>query len=157
MYRQPVPPQTGADQSRCSNVVNNAGWVSAVNSGNATVSATVGGTIGTSVSHHRFPIHNRGGVATVVPGNSMTRPIWEPTAAARLTNISASGTPAYSSAGMFGGTLYLDGNSTMATLFGAFPAGVPTNANPPPIAVWEKVDTGLSEQRRFCWLGCQRH
>jgi hypothetical protein len=65
----------------------------------------------------------------------------------------ASGTPTYSSAGMFGGSLYLDGNSTMTTLSGAFPLGVPTNASPYTIAVWEKIDTGCPNNGGFVGWG----
>ena len=64
-----------------------------------------------------------------------------------------SGTPAYSSAGKFGGALYLDGNSTMTTLSGTFPIGVPVNANPYTIAVWEKVDNGCPNNGGFVGWG----
>jgi autotransporter-associated beta strand protein len=65
----------------------------------------------------------------------------------------ASGAPVYSSAGKFGGALYLDGSSTMNTLSGAFPSGVPTNANAYTIAVWEKVDMGCPNNGGFVGWG----
>ena len=152
-----VPATSAATNWSSSNpsvlTVNNAGLLSAVNSGNATVSATVGGTIGTSVSISVSP-STTGIVATVGywqfndPANLGTD-----SSGSANTLISASGTPVYSSAGMFGGALYLDGNSTMATLSGAFPTGVPTNANPYTIAVWEKVDTGCPNNGGFVGWG----
>jgi autotransporter-associated beta strand protein len=56
------------------------------------------------------------------------------------TLITGVGSPQYSSAGKFGGALYLDGNSTMKT--SAFPKGVPTNNAPYSLACWVKPDTG---------------
>lgn len=57
------------------------------------------------------------------------------------TLVPATGTPAYSASGVSGGALYLDGASTMNT-GGGFPTGVPTDASPYTIAVWERVDAG---------------
>jgi hypothetical protein len=132
--------------------VNSTGLITAVTSGNARVSAAVGGTIGTSDS------------ITVSPFNAgiVTVGYWQFNDSANLgidssglgnTLTTASGTPTYSSAGMFGGALYLDGNSTMSTLSGAFPIGVPTNANAYTIAVWEKVDTGCPNNGGFVGWG----
>ena len=60
---------------------------------------------------------------------------------------------AYSSNGKFGGALYLNGNSTLTTLSGAFPRGVPTGANAYTIAVWEKVDSGCPNNGGFVGWG----
>ncbi len=59
----------------------------------------------------------------------------------------------YSSAGKFGGALYLDGNSTLTTLSGAFPSGVPTGGSAYTIAVWEKADTGCPNNGGFVGWG----
>jgi autotransporter-associated beta strand protein len=64
----------------------------------------------------------------------------------------ATGAPIYG-AGKFGGALYLDGGSTMNTLSGAFPIGVPTNNAPYTIAVWEKVDAGCANTGGFVGWG----
>ncbi len=69
----------------------------------------------------------------------------------------ASGTPIYSNAGKFGGALYLDGNSTMSTPSGLFPVGVPVNASPYSIAVWEKVDTGCPNTGGFVGWGASSY
>ncbi len=133
--------------------VNSSGLVTAVNVGNATVSATVGGVIGTSASIM---------VSSTNVGNAVTVGYWQFNNSADLgfdgsglgNNLTtATGTPTYSSAGMFGGALYLDGNSTMSTLSGAFPVGVPTGANPYTIAVWEKIDSGCPNNGGFAGWG----
>ncbi len=135
--------------------VNGSGLITAGNAGNATVSATVGGVIGTSL------------VITVAPSVSLTSSngtvaYWQFDLSGSLgadssglnnTITTASGAPVYSGAGMFGGALYLDGNSTMNTLSGAFPLGVPANANPYSIAVWEKIDTGCPNNGGFVGWG----
>ena len=41
-------------------------------------------------------------------------------------------------------SLYLDGITTLGTLSGSFPTGVPTGANPYTVAAWIKADTGCS-------------
>ena len=69
------------------------------------------------------------------------------------TLTTASGNPVYSSAGKFGGALYLNGSSTMTTLSGAFPHGVPTNASSFTIAVWEKADAGCPNNGGFVGWG----
>ena len=56
------------------------------------------------------------------------------------TLITSAGTPAYSSAGKFGGALYLNGTSSMKVT--SFPQGVPTNNAPYSIACWVKADVG---------------
>ena len=65
------------------------------------------------------------------------------------------GHPVYSSAGKFGGALYLDGGSTLASFSGMFPAGLPTNASPFSLAVWEKVDTGCPNNGGFIGWGIE--
>jgi hypothetical protein len=137
--------------------VNGTGLITAVGAGNATVSATVGGTTGTSASisvsaTHIGPIVTVGywqfnnsadlGLDSSGLGNNLT---------------TASGTPTYSSAGKFGGALYLDGNSTMSTLSGAFPIDVPTNAEPYTIAVWEKIDAGCPNNGGFVGWGANAY
>jgi hypothetical protein len=132
--------------------VDNAGVITAVGPGTATVSATVAGTTGTSalitvsgsnagnitVGYWQFNVSGNLGGDSSGLGNDLT---------------TASGAPTYSSAGLFGGALYLDGNSTMTTLSGAFPIGVPTNANPYSIAVWEKADAGCPNNGGFIGWG----
>jgi hypothetical protein len=54
--------------------------------------------------------------------------------------VTASGVPQHSSAGKFGGTLYLNGSSTLTV--SGFPKGVPTNNSPYTIACWFKPETG---------------
>ena len=122
--------------------VDGKGLLTAVGSGAATVSATLNGVTGTS------------GVITVSVTNraaGITVAYWQFNNATNLgldssrlgnTLTTATGAPVYSSAGKFGGTLYLDGASTLTTLGGTFPAGVPVGASPYTIAVWEKADTG---------------
>jgi hypothetical protein len=151
-------PMTGAAtnwNSSNTNVlaVNSAGLITAVGVGNATIRATVGGVIGTSAS---ITVSSSTVVVVTTVG------YWQFTNSANLgidssglgNNLTtASGTPSYSSAGMFGGSLYLNGSSTMSTLSGAFPIGVPTNANPYTIAVWEKIDTGCPNNGGFVGWG----
>ncbi|HWY74334.1 MAG TPA: LamG-like jellyroll fold domain-containing protein, partial [Verrucomicrobiae bacterium] len=134
--------------------VNNAGLITAIGSGNSTVSATVAGTIGTSASISVSGSNTNSGGITVG--------YWQFNNPANLGSDSsglgndlttASGTPTYSSNGMFGGAVYLNGSSTMTTVSGAFPIGVPTNASPYSIAVWEKVDTGCPNNGGFVGWG----
>ncbi len=66
------------------------------------------------------------------------------------TLIGAAGTPAYNAAGKFGGSLYLDGNSTMTNA--VFPKGVPTGSSPYTIALWEK-DNGSPANGGFVGWG----
>ncbi|HEV7923937.1 MAG TPA: LamG-like jellyroll fold domain-containing protein, partial [Verrucomicrobiae bacterium] len=133
--------------------VSDAGVITGVGSGNATVSAMLGGTTGTSPSIT---------VTGSQSGPIVTVGYWQFDNSADLgidssglgNNLAtASGTPTYSSAGKFGGALYLDGNSTMTTLSGAFPLDVPTGANPYTIAVWEKIDTGCPNNGGFIGWG----
>ncbi len=122
--------------------VSGNGVITAVSVGTATISAMLNGIKGTSPA------------ITVVHTNraaAITVAYWQFNNSANLgldsgsfgnTLTAASGSPVYSSAGLFGGALYLDGASTMTTLSGAFPAAVPVGANPYTIAVWEKTDSG---------------
>lgn len=48
------------------------------------------------------------------------------------------GAPAYTNAGVFGGAVYLNGNSFFTR--SVFPAGIPTGSSPYTIALWEKDD-----------------
>ncbi len=133
--------------------VNSSGLITAQSAGTATVSATVGGTVGTSASIT---------VSSTSEGPIVTVGYWQFNDSADLgldssglgNNLTtASGTPTFSSAGMFGGALYLDGNSTMTTLSGAFPIDVPTNGAPYTIAVWEKIAAGCPNNGGFVGWG----
>jgi uncharacterized repeat protein (TIGR03806 family) len=128
--------------------VNGQGMVTAVGGGSATVSATVKGVTGTS--------------AVINVTGAMTVGYWQFNNSTNLgadssgqsnTLTTATGSPAYSSAGKFGGALYLNGTSTMSNLSGVFPVGVPVNANPYTIAVWEKIDTGCPNNGGFVGWG----
>ncbi len=59
----------------------------------------------------------------------------------------------YSSAGKFGGALYLNGSTTLTTLSGAFPSRLPTGTNAYTIAVWEKADTNCPNNGGFVGWG----
>ncbi len=61
------------------------------------------------------------------------------------------GSPQYSANGKFGGSLYLNGSSTMGTLSGAFPTGVPTGAAPYTVAAYIRAETNCNI--RGGWLG----
>ena len=61
------------------------------------------------------------------------------------------GTPQYSAAGRFGGALYLNGSTTLGTLSGGFPAGVPTGAAPYTVSAFIKVESGCPTQGG--WIG----
>ncbi len=128
--------------------VNDAGLITPVGGGSATVSATFGGVTGTS------------GLISVSPIQTVA--YWQFNNSANLgadssglgnTLATATGTPVYSSTGKFGGSLYLDGNSTMTTLSGNFPLYVPTGASPYTIAVWEKTDVGCPVDGGFIGWG----
>ena len=69
------------------------------------------------------------------------------------TNTNGSSGSPFSTDGKFGGALYLNGNSTLTTLSGAFPSGAPTGAGPYTIAVWEKVDSGCPNNGGFVGWG----
>jgi len=56
-----------------------------------------------------------------------------------------------SSGGPFGGALYLDGGSTLGTLSGSFPAGVPIGGNPYTVACFVKADPASSPSGG--WIG----
>ncbi len=132
--------------------VDPTGLITAVGGGSATVSATVGGVVQSSPSIN---------VSTPSAG-SVTVGYWQFSNPTNLgfdssglsnTLTTASGTPFYTNNGMFGGAVYLDGNSTMTTLSGAFPIGVPINASPYTIAVWERVDAGCPNNGGFIGWG----
>ena len=59
----------------------------------------------------------------------------------------------YSSTGKFGGSLYLNGNTTLKMLSGGVPGGLPTGNSPYTIAVWEKADTGCPNNGGFVGWG----
>lgn len=121
--------------------VNTNGIVIAAGPGSASVTATFDGITGTSTVIS---------VTAPIAGN-VTVGYWQFNSSVNLgfdssgygnELVTASGSPVYSSTGPFGGSLYLDGNSTLTTATGLLPTGTPTNANPYTIAVWEKVDNG---------------
>ena len=133
--------------------VSSSGLITSVGAGTATVSATVNGVSGTSPL---ITVSSTNAVSLITVGywqfnNSANLGLDSSAFGNNLTT--ASGTPTYSSAGMFGGALYLDGGSTMTTLSGAFPNGVPTGSNPFSIALWEKVDTGCPNNGGFVGWG----
>jgi len=55
------------------------------------------------------------------------------------------------SGGPFAGALYLDGSTTLGTVSGLFPAGVPTGGNPYTVACFVKADPGSSPNGG--WIG----
>ena len=65
--------------------------------------------------------------------------------------VTASGSPAYSSDGKYGGALYLDGASTL-NVGGSFPVGVPTGSSPFTVSAWIKPTTQCAVQRGG-WVG----
>ena len=54
------------------------------------------------------------------------------------------GAVAYGPAKFGAASLYLNGSTTLGTLSGSFPTGVPIGANPYTVAAWIKADTGCS-------------
>jgi BspA type Leucine rich repeat region (6 copies)/Concanavalin A-like lectin/glucanases superfamily len=52
------------------------------------------------------------------------------------------GDPVSFGPGRFGSALYVDGTTTLGTVSGAFPVGVPTGAAPYTVAAWVKADSG---------------
>ncbi|HEY3861253.1 MAG TPA: LamG-like jellyroll fold domain-containing protein [Verrucomicrobiae bacterium] len=152
----PLLPSLVAWASGNANVltVDSNGVVTAVGPGSATISATLGSLTRSSVS-----------ITVTVPSggaNNGTVAYWQFNNSANLGLDSSgsgnalttgSGAPVYSSTGMFGGSLYLNGNSAMTMLSGAFPLGVPTGANSCTIAVWEKVDAGCPNNGGFVGWG----
>ncbi len=132
--------------------VTSSGAITAVSAGNATVSATIAGVTGTSTL---ITVASNSAPSTITVG------YWQFNNSGNLgfdsssfsNNLkTASGTPTFTN-GLFGGALYLDGASTMNTLSGAFPVGVPTNNLPYTIAVWEKVDAGCPNNGGFVGWG----
>ncbi|HUA68264.1 MAG TPA: LamG-like jellyroll fold domain-containing protein [Candidatus Saccharimonadales bacterium] len=85
------------------------------------------------------------------------RPNWMDWTIAFWVKTTATGSGAepsgYSSAGKFGGSLYLNGSTTLKTLSGAFPGGLPTGNSPYTIAVWEKADSGCPNNGGFVGWG----
>ena len=61
------------------------------------------------------------------------------------------GSPQYSASGKFGGALYLNGSSTLGTLSGVFPSGVPTGAAPYTVAAYIRAETNCSTKGG--WIG----
>jgi len=61
------------------------------------------------------------------------------------------GTPQYAAVGRFGGALYLNGSTTLGTLSGQFPSGVPTGAAPYTVSAYIKADAGCPSQGG--WIG----
>jgi hypothetical protein len=128
--------------------VNNAGVITPISPGSATITATFEGISGTSgfitvspiqtVGYWQFNNPTNLGADSSGLGNNLT---------------TASGEPTYSSTGRFGGSLYLDGSSTMTTLSGEFPLYVPVGASPYSIAVWEKTDVGCPVDGGFIGWG----
>jgi hypothetical protein len=128
--------------------VSGSGLITPVGNGNATVSATYDGVTGTSTLITVSPIQTVGywqfnnpanlGADSSGLGNNLT---------------TASGAPTYSSTGKFGGSLYLNGASTMTTLSGAFPLYIPVGASPYTIAVWERTDVGCPIDGGFIGWG----
>ena len=132
--------------------VSSSGLITAVGTGSATISATLAGITGTSAAIN---------VASFLPG-SVTVAYWQFSDPTHLgfdssgnsnTLTTATGTPTNIGSGMFPSALYLDGNSTMTTLSGNFPVGIPTNANAFTIAVWEKADAGCPNNGGFVGWG----
>jgi autotransporter-associated beta strand protein len=142
----------------------------------ATISAVLGGSQGfTKSGAGTLALNNTNNYtgATIISGGMLQLPAsppipsgtvgyWQFNNSANLgadtggqgnTLKTASGTPAYSGAGKFGGALYLDGSSTMNTLSGTFPSGVPTSSAAYTIAVWERIDTGCSGTGGFIGWG----
>lgn len=84
------------------------------------------------------------------------RPNWMDWSIAFWLKTTATGggsSSGYSSTGKFGSSLYLNGSTTLTTLSGAFPNGLPTGNSPYTIAVWEKADTGCPNNGGFVGWG----
>ena len=70
--------------------------------------------------------------------------------------IGSGSTPSgYSSTGKFGGSVYLNGNTTLKTLSGSVPNGLPTGNSPYTIAVWEKAASGCPNNGGFVGWGSE--
>ncbi len=69
----------------------------------------------------------------------------------------ASGQLVYTNDGPSGGSVYLDGRTTLTNLAGGFPAGLPTNASPYSIAVWEKADPAGAANGGFVGWGANQY
>ena len=128
--------------------VNSTGLIAPVGSGSATVSATVSGVTGTSAVITVSPIQT----VAYWQFNNPTN-LGADSSGLGNTLATASGAPVYSPTGMFGGSLYLNGSSTLTTLSGAFPLYVPVGTSPYSIAVWEKTDVGCPINGGFIGWG----
>jgi hypothetical protein len=71
----------------------------------------------------------------------------------KTTATGGSVSSGYSSAGKFGGSLYLNGGTTLKMLSGSVPSGLPIGNSPYTIAVWEKADTGCPNNGGFVGWG----
>ncbi|HXA45677.1 MAG TPA: LamG-like jellyroll fold domain-containing protein, partial [Candidatus Angelobacter sp.] len=132
--------------------VDSNGLITAVGPGTANVQATFLGVTGTgAVLSVTSPI--AGGVTVAYWQFNNSANLGFDDSGENNELVTATGEPAYSSVGPFGGSLYLDGNSTLTTATGMLPAGTPTNANPFTIAVWEKVDDGCPNTGGFIGWG----
>jgi hypothetical protein len=128
------------------------GLVTAVGPGTASLQATFLGVTGTSaVITVSSPIAGSVTVAYWQFNNSANLGFDGSGASNEL--VTASGEPVYSSTGVFGGSLYLDGNSTLTTATGMLPSGTPTNDSSFTIAVWEKADAGCPNDAGFIGWG----
>ncbi len=132
--------------------VSSNGLITAVGPGTASVQATYLGVSGTSaVITVTSPVAGNVTVAYWQFNNSSN--LGFDSSGSNNELVTASGSPVYSSTGPFGGSLYLDGNSTLTTATGALPVGTPIGASPFTIAVWEKVDTGCPNNGGFIGWG----
>jgi len=65
----------------------------------------------------------------------------------------ASGRLVFTNDGPSGGSVYLDGNTTLTNLAGGIPLGLPISASPYSIAVWEKADPAGGANGGFAGWG----
>lgn len=69
----------------------------------------------------------------------------------------AGGQLVYNNTGPSGGSVYLNGQTTLTNLAGGFPTGLPTNASPYTIAVWEKADPACAASGGFAGWGSNQY
>ena len=65
----------------------------------------------------------------------------------------ASGQLTYTNEGPSGGSVYLNGQTTLTNLSGGFPLDIPTNASPYSLAVWERADPACAANGGFVGWG----
>jgi len=65
----------------------------------------------------------------------------------------ATGTLVFTNDGPSGGSVHLDGQTTLTNQVGGIPFGLPTNSSPYSIAVWEKVDAACTNTGGFVGWG----